>query len=67
MSSLEGEARLGAAAQGKTHQERSETRRGSRGDYRVAVPPRPAERGDAKAGAPWTKERRVVHQRRFAR
>jgi hypothetical protein len=37
MSSLEGEARMGAAAQGKTHQQRSETRDGMRIDWDVPI------------------------------
>jgi hypothetical protein len=37
MSSLEGEARMGAAAAGKTHQERSETRDGMRIDWDVPI------------------------------
>jgi predicted acyl esterase len=37
MSSLEGEARMGAAAQGKTHQQRSETRDGMRIDFDVPI------------------------------
>src|SRR5580692_5921309 len=37
MSSLEGEARMGAAAWGKTHQQRSETRDGMRVDWDVPI------------------------------
>jgi predicted acyl esterase len=37
MSSLEGEARMGAAARGKTHQQRSETRDGMRIDWDVPI------------------------------
>jgi hypothetical protein len=37
MSSLEGEARMGAAAHGKTHQQRSETRDGMRIDWDVPI------------------------------
>jgi hypothetical protein len=37
MSSLEGEARMGAAAQGRTHQRRSETRDGMHIDWEVPI------------------------------
>ena len=37
MSSLEGEARMGAAARSKTHQQRSETRDGMRIDWDVPI------------------------------
>ena len=37
MSSLEGEAQMGAAARGKTHQQRSETRDGMRIDWDVPI------------------------------